>query len=96
MKKIISVDSIRSGNFAFTFDDGERLSFFFCAGSYTENHMKLLPENGVWKSTTVEVYGAEGDRINHYLKRRYGETPAPKVPVNDIPSIINDLVHEEE
>lgn len=94
--KIVKIDSIKGGKVAFTFEDGERLSIVFDFGTYTENHfnhelyekeLKGEPFVG-WQSTTVEVYGAPGDKINEYLEKEYGQAPAPGVPVEDIPKII--------
>ena len=93
--KIVKIDSVKSGKVAFTFKDGERLSIVFDFGTYTENHLdyeKCADEmNGkrvAWESTTVEAYGAPGDKINEYLEKEYGQAPAPHVPVEDIPKII--------
>lgn len=95
MNKIVLIDSWKAGKIAFTFEDGQRLSFVFDFGSYTENHSDFEKfdkeqhgERCSWASTTVEVYGADGKAINKYLKKEYGSAPAGGVPVSDIPKIL--------
>ena len=95
MNKIVKIDSFHSGQVAFTFEDGQRLSFAFGFGTYTENACNLEKcekeqrgDHCVWDSSTVEVYGAEGAIINEYLEAEYDSAPAGHVPVDDIPKII--------
>lgn len=95
MNRIVKIDSIHSGKVAFIFEDGQRLSFVFDFGTYTDNHFNYevyekeqRGEHCRWESTNVEVYGAEGEKINEYLIKEYGSAPACGVPVDDIPKII--------
>ena len=91
MNQIVKVDSMQSGKIAFTYQNGERLSIVFDWGTYSDNHYNMPPNflsGRPWESTSVEVYGAEGKKINEYLEREYGQAPAPYVPVNDIPKIL--------
>lgn len=95
MNKIVKIDSFHAGKVAFTFEDGQRLSFVFNFGTYTENVYNLEKHEKerrggycMWDSSTVEVYGAEGATINEYLEKEYGSAPAGNVPVDDIPKII--------
>lgn len=95
MNKIVKIDSLRSGKVAFTYENGERLSIVFDRGTYSDNQF-MFPErpteelygNRRWESTTVEVFGADGEQINKYLEEHYGQAPAAYVPVNDIPEIM--------
>lgn len=103
MNKIVLIDSYKSGKMAFTFENGERLSIVWDGATYSDNHDnvdELLREarGGTvsWNSTTVEVFGADGEQINEYLEERYGQAPAPRVPVNDIPKIIVDILYSDE
>lgn len=98
MNKVILIDSAQCGKVALTFDNGERLSIVWDACTYSDNQndYKGLLENKPWASTTVEVYGADGEQINKYLEERYGQAPAPHVPVYDIPKIISDVVFLNE
>lgn len=96
MNKIILIDSVKCGKVALTFENGERLSIVWDACTYSDNHNDvkgLLQEvetkcSKSWVSTRVEVYGAEGEQINKYLEKEYGQAPAAYVPVNDVPKII--------
>lgn len=95
MNRIVEIDSFHKGKVAFSFEDGQRLSFVFDFGTYTDNQFNYenfekeqRGEHCIWKSTNVEVYGAEGGKINEYLERKYGSAPASGVPVDDIPKII--------
>lgn len=93
MNKVILIDSIRCGKVALTFENGERLSIVWDACTYSDNQndIKGILSDKPWASTTVEIFGAEGEQINKYLEEKYGQAPAPHVPVNDIPKIINDI-----
>lgn len=92
---ITEISSGKNGQIRFHFDNGVTLSFIWDWGSYSDNYMKRPSNPGhpnieEWKSSTVECYsmGDNPNGISEYIARKYGDNPAGRIPVNDIPKIL--------